>query len=79
MFLEIPNADSEADITKWYIKPMDIRMLAWDNTKQITTVVVNGLEHFSGYQTYLTPSNIQEGIQKLEDQQLETFFKDFGE
>ena len=78
MFLEIPNADTSADITKWYIKPMDIRMLAWDNTKQITTVVVNGLEDLI-YQTYLTPSDIQEGIQKLEDQQLETFFKDFGE
>jgi len=78
MFLEIPNADLEAHITKWYIKPMDIRMLAWDNTKQITTVVVNGLEDLI-YQTYLTPSDIQEGIQKLEDQQLETFFKDFGE
>ena len=78
MFLEIPNADSEADITKWYIKPMDIRMLAWDNTKQITTVVVNGLEDHI-YPTFLTPSDIQEGIQKLEDEQLETFFKDFGE
>lgn len=78
MFLEIPNADTSADITKWYIKPMDIRMLAWDNTKQITTVVVNGLEDLI-YQTYLTPSDIQEGIQKLEDYQLDTFFKDLGE
>ena len=78
MFLEIPNADTSADITKWYIKPMDIRMLAWDNTNLITTVVVNGLEDLI-YQTYLTPSDIQEGIQKLDDHQLETFFKDFGE
>lgn len=78
MFLEIPNADLEADITKWYIKPMDIRMLAWDNTKQVTTVVVNGLEDLI-YQTCLTPSDIQEGIQKLDDHHLENFFKDFGE
>lgn len=78
MFLEIPNADTSADITKWYINYIDILALEWDNTNQITTVVVNGLEDLI-YQTYLTPSDIQEGIQKLEDQQLETFFKDFGE
>ena len=78
MFLEIPNADTSADITKWYINHIDILALEWDITNQITTVVVNGLEDLI-YQTYLTPSDIQEGIQKLEDQQLETFFKDFGE
>ena len=78
MFLEIPNADTSGDITKWYINYIDIRMLAWDNTNQITTVVVNGLEDLI-YQTYLTPSDIQEGIQKLEDHQLETFLKDLGE
>ena len=78
MFLEIPNADLEADITKWYIKPMDISALEWDNTNQVTTVFVKGLAYLF-CQTYLTPSDIQEGIQKLEDQQLETFFKDFGE
>jgi hypothetical protein len=78
MFLEIPNADLEADITKWYIKPFDIKLMWWNNTKQITTVVVNGLEDLI-YQTYLTPSDIQEGIQKLDDHELETFFKDLGE